>query len=332
MSHLAVASSVDEFDGKDLARVNIVDPCTRTYDSIGKDYETCKVELKEGNNEQYKEKDFRLSVAEEIYTGYVSQQNDLPWMREIGNIEFIARTLEIASDRSPDKNWAKITIYKEDYEAHLLGFDDKSPAEVYNVGYYYYGLKLEDASAQNTNAVVMFPDFDTLLNYMRDTGNNEGQWDNLKNNAIAFVEQVNKQYPGRVNTEEVLVYIGGTEFANLVISNNGFEVSSSWPDMVNDGYCFSLSSTAVRTYYDLAGIRNILSDSEEVATEIKSFAQANGKDMEDRSIGEIEAELDIHLGGWLITDSDSSWNHRAMPADINFFASWYFVDCIFDVS
>lgn len=338
ISPLAAAGGRNEFNSsKELDRVIADYPYERWDNSRGKYLEVFFVVLKEGTNAQYKDKDFAYSVACELRDGYLTQQSDLPWAEEMLNEYVLTQILIDAAENDPDGNQVKISIDKEnDYNPYLiqkekLNFGNITGSQaICNVGNYYYGLRLNDSSAEQTEAVLVFPDADTYMAYMTATENKE-KWDNVKSTAGKFVERVNTLYPGKVNPNKVLVFIENTEFSYFAISNDGYQVTENWPTMAEDSYCFAMSPTAVRTYYDLAGVREIIFNADAISQQIVSFADANGSPM-NRIQGQIKAELELHAAGWLITKEGSSWHRRAMPADININASILFVDCIFDVS
>ena len=197
-----------------------------------------------------------------------------------------------------------------------------------NVGSYYYGLKLKDPSAEQTEAMMIFPDTSSFMAYMTAEEEKE-KWDNVKWNTIKFVEKINSLSPGKVSTDKVMVYIGDKEYSYFVISNNGFQTIEGWPTMAQDSYCFEMSSSAVRTYYDLEGARKILFDSNSISLQAFAFSEANGVVMK-RELSDVEKEYELHAGGWLITWEGVSWHRRAMPADINLEGG--FIDSIIDIS
>lgn len=335
LSPLAAAGGRYHFASKELERVSIDEPYERYDGARGKYLEAVPIVLKEGTNGQYQDREYAFTVACEVRDGYLKEQDDLPWVKEMLNEFQLTQVLMEAAQANPDKDKVMVRVYQEDYDAYLAQKEKLSgaasePQAICEVGGYYYGFGLKDASAEQTEAVVVFADGDGYMAYMIATENKE-KWDQVKANARDFVNRTNAFYPGRINPDKVLVCIMEKELSYFVISDAGYEVNAEWPSMAQDGYCFALSDTAVRTFYDLAGARNILCDADAVAHQVDAFAAAQGSPL-DRIMGQVAAELEVHAGGWLITEEGSSWHRRAMPADINLEASPFFIDCVIDAS
>ena len=331
ISPLASAGK-DYLDQKDLGNV-VIKPYERWDNGRGKYLEAIPVVLKEGDNSQYSNRDFSYAVAYEI-NNYLEQNNYLPWSREVLNEYEVMQRLMDAAEDNPDSNAVYIRVYNysgnAEYDNYLaqrdcLGGD--ASIQVINVGSYYYGLKLKDPSAEQTEVTMIFPDIYSYTAYMIAKDNKE-KWDNVKWNSARFVEKINSLSPGKVNTDKVMVYIGDKEYSYFIISNI-FQSIEGWPTMAQDSYCFEMSSSAVRTYYDLEGARKILFDSNSVSLQAFAFSEANGVVMK-RELLDVEKEYELHVGGWLITEEGNSWHRRAMPADINLKGGFF--SSIIDIS